>query len=172
MQRVAIFGNVGAGKSTLAMQLHSLTKLPIYHIDKILWREGWERVPEEEFTQQHTAILAKQQWILDGVGYQSTWGQRCTAADTIVLLDPSVEICKAQALKRMEEDSVRPNPFVSKGCPYPLKFKDQQMEIVEKLQEQLRPLFLQLIEKYTTTKKIYQLQHGTEEFIREIAETV
>jgi adenylate kinase family enzyme len=33
MRRVAIFGNAGGGKSTLARRLAELTKLPLYVVD-------------------------------------------------------------------------------------------------------------------------------------------
>jgi adenylate kinase family enzyme len=40
MKRVAIFGNTGAGKSTLAKHLAELTRLPLYPIDIIQYRAG------------------------------------------------------------------------------------------------------------------------------------
>ena len=35
MKRVAVFGNTGGGKSTLAKRLAEITRLPLYPIDKI-----------------------------------------------------------------------------------------------------------------------------------------
>jgi adenylate kinase family enzyme len=35
MKRVAVFGNAGGGKSTLAKRLAELTRLPLYPIDMI-----------------------------------------------------------------------------------------------------------------------------------------
>ena len=40
MKRVAIFGNAGGGKSTLALELAAITGLPLYVLDKIKYRPG------------------------------------------------------------------------------------------------------------------------------------
>ena len=49
MTRVAIFGNTGAGKSTLARKLAAVTGLPLYPLDLIQWRVGDAPVPHEEY---------------------------------------------------------------------------------------------------------------------------
>jgi adenylate kinase family enzyme len=40
MRRVAIFGNAGGGKSTLARCLAELTHLPLYVVDMMQFRAG------------------------------------------------------------------------------------------------------------------------------------
>ena len=40
MKRVAVFGNAGGGKSTLAKRLSEMTKLPLHPIDLIQYRPG------------------------------------------------------------------------------------------------------------------------------------
>lgn len=97
MNRIAIIGNAGSGKSTLAMQLKEITKLPVFHIDKILWKENWERTPEEEFRVKPRQMINETSWILDGVGYESTWEERLDASDTIIFLD----LEKENALNRL-----------------------------------------------------------------------
>jgi adenylate kinase family enzyme len=49
MKRVAVFGNAGGGKSTLARHLADMTGLPLYVIDLMQFREGGAKVPQEEF---------------------------------------------------------------------------------------------------------------------------
>jgi hypothetical protein len=50
MKRVAIFGNAGGGKSTLARELAAITGLPLHVIDKIrfraslLGRDEWQSI--------------------------------------------------------------------------------------------------------------------------------
>ncbi len=39
MRKVAVFGNAGGGKSTLARQLAQLTQLPLYPLDTIQYRQ-------------------------------------------------------------------------------------------------------------------------------------
>jgi ABC-type nitrate/sulfonate/bicarbonate transport system ATPase subunit len=40
VKRVAVFGNAGGGKSTLARRIAELTRLPLYVVDKMQFREG------------------------------------------------------------------------------------------------------------------------------------
>ncbi len=154
MKRITIIGNTGSGKSTFAMKIKEITGLPVYHIDKILWKKNWERTPEDEFTSKHGSILEKTSWILDGVGYHSTWEERFSAADTIIFLDMSLETCKRQALKRMEEDKIRPNPYVPEGCPYPIELKDKQMELITKNHIELQSMIIEMIGKFKDEKEI------------------
>ena len=48
MKKVAVFGNTGGGKSTLAKRLAGLTGLPLYPPDLIQYRVGGGKVPDEE----------------------------------------------------------------------------------------------------------------------------
>src|SRR6185436_5260435 len=47
MKRVAVFGNAGGGKSTLARRLAELTRLPLYPLDMIQFRAGGGKVPHD-----------------------------------------------------------------------------------------------------------------------------
>jgi adenylate kinase family enzyme len=53
MTKIIIIGNGGTGKSTLGDQLSRLLSIPIYHIDELTMKEGWERVPESDFLQHY-----------------------------------------------------------------------------------------------------------------------
>jgi hypothetical protein len=48
MRKVAVFGNAGGGKSTLARRLAEVTGLPLYPLDRIQFRAGGGKVPYEE----------------------------------------------------------------------------------------------------------------------------
>ena len=87
MQRVAVFGNAGGGKSTLARRLAELTQLPLYPIDMIQFRVGGGEVPREKYLEAHAEILAKDEWIIDGYGCVASAWQRFSAADTLVYVD-------------------------------------------------------------------------------------
>ena len=65
MKRVAIFGNAGGGKSTLARELAAITGLPLYVIDEIKFRPGGSEVPHEEYLQLHSAVVSRDTWIID-----------------------------------------------------------------------------------------------------------
>jgi adenylate kinase family enzyme len=57
VKRVAVFGNAGGGKSTLAKKLAEVTGLPLFPLDRIQWRVGGEKVPDDEYLQRHAQLL-------------------------------------------------------------------------------------------------------------------
>jgi hypothetical protein len=72
MKRAAVFGNAGGGKSTLARQLAEITRLPLYVLDKLQFREGGAAVPHDEYLALHHDLLARETWIIDGYGDDTT----------------------------------------------------------------------------------------------------
>jgi adenylate kinase family enzyme len=61
---VAVFGNAGGGKSTLARELAAITGLPLHVLDKL---HG--EIPYEEYLQAHTTLVDGDEWIIDGFGF-------------------------------------------------------------------------------------------------------
>ncbi|KFZ37743.1 adenylate kinase [Shewanella mangrovi] len=87
MKKVAVFGNAGAGKSTLAKQLAEATQLPLYALDKIKYLPGGAELPHEQYLVQHAKIITQEQWIIDGFGCVTSAWQRFAAADTLIYID-------------------------------------------------------------------------------------
>src|SRR5262245_55400198 len=87
MNKVAVFGNAGAGKSTLARKLAELTRLPLYPIDLIQFRAGGGRVPHAQYLDAHAELLRRDLWIIDGFGDVKSSGERFAAADTLIYVD-------------------------------------------------------------------------------------
>ncbi|NEQ79006.1 MAG: adenylate kinase, partial [Moorea sp. SIO2I5] len=90
MNRVAVFGNTGAGKSTLSKRLAEITGLPLVNLDLMQYRPGGDQVPHAEFKAAHDHLLQQEQWIVDGFGSLDTVWQRLDVADTLVYLDMAV----------------------------------------------------------------------------------
>src|ERR1700759_2541491 len=87
MKKVAIFGNAGGGKSTLAKQLAKLTRLPVYPLDLLQYRVGGGKVSDEDFAKAHTQLMGREEWIIDGFGTAATAWERFVAADTLIYVD-------------------------------------------------------------------------------------
>lgn len=87
MSRVAVFGNAGGGKSTLARRLAELTGLPLHVIDMMQFRPGGAPVPHDEYLAAHAALLGQDRWIIDGFGSVASAWERFAAADTLVYVD-------------------------------------------------------------------------------------
>ncbi len=101
MKRVAIFGNAGGGKSTLARELAAITGLPLYAIDKIKFRPGGAEVPHEEYLQLHTALVGRDEWIIDGFESIKLAWERFEAADTLVHVDLPLAVHALWVTKRL-----------------------------------------------------------------------
>jgi adenylate kinase family enzyme len=87
VKKVAIFGNAGGGKSTLARKLAELTGLPLYPLDMIQYRAGGGQVPDGEYVKAHAELLQRDAWIIDGFGSVKSAWERFAAADTLVYVD-------------------------------------------------------------------------------------
>src|SRR3954469_9956914 len=87
MKRVAIFGNTGGGKSTLARRLAELTRLPFYPLDLIQFRAGGRQVTHEGYVKAHADLLRKDEWIIEGFGDVASAWERFSRADTLIYID-------------------------------------------------------------------------------------
>jgi adenylate kinase family enzyme len=88
MRKVAVFGNAGAGKSTLARRLAEITGLSLYPVDTIKFQAGGSEVPHQEYLKIHADLLLnRDQWMIDGFGCVASAWERFSAADTLVYID-------------------------------------------------------------------------------------
>ena len=101
MKRVAVFGNAGGGKSTIARRLAELTGLPLYVVDMMQFRAGGVKVPQDEFLQAHADLLRRDEWIIDGAGGVALLWERFAAADTLVYVDLPLLLHYAWVTKRL-----------------------------------------------------------------------
>jgi adenylate kinase family enzyme len=87
MSRVVVIGNAAGGKSTLARQMSIARSLPLVEIDKLLWQEGWRLAPPEDYSAQHAAAVARDEWIIEGLGSQASIPARIARATEVLLID-------------------------------------------------------------------------------------
>ena len=92
MTRVMIIGGNGSGKSTFAKQLHTITGLPLVHLDRLLWYGNWQTRTREEFDALLGAELEKDVWIIDG-NYNRTIPKRLSYCETVFYFDFSTLRC-------------------------------------------------------------------------------
>lgn len=102
MQRVAVIGCGGSGKTTLANELAARLGVPVIHIDSHYWqfRDGQrvESTPEEWAT-CHRELIARPAWVMDGMKL-GLLRERLVRADTVVYLDPPTRSCLLGIFRR------------------------------------------------------------------------
>ena len=100
MKKIIVIGCPGSGKSTFAKELNKFYNLPLYHLDMIWNKPDKTTITREEFDNILDKIFKEEAWIIDG-NYQRTLEQRIKEADTIFLLDYSLEVCLMGATSRV-----------------------------------------------------------------------
>jgi adenylate kinase family enzyme len=86
MDRVAVVGSIGVGKSVLAQRLGALLQVRVYDFDDLYWRRDRERLPADEWAALLGKILGERRWILDGFPLSVTV-EPLDRADTVLFLD-------------------------------------------------------------------------------------
>jgi adenylate kinase family enzyme len=104
MKRVVILGRGASGKSTLAVRLGEITRLPVIELDTVFWRAGLVATRRDEWVIAQERLVAEQRWIMDGdLGPYDAIEIRLRAADTILFLDFSLARCAWRAIQRSPE---------------------------------------------------------------------
>jgi adenylate kinase family enzyme len=128
VQRVAVVGPGGAGKSTFATQLGRRTGIPVVHLDRHYWKPGWVEPPADEWRRIQAELVGAEAWIADG-NYGGTFDLRFERADTVIVLQPPALVCVSRAVRRSVRN--RGHAVQAAGCP-----------------ERLDPAFLRWIWRY------------------------
>lgn len=114
MQRIAVVGSGGAGKSTFATELGRQLAVPVIHLDEHYWQPGWVETATEEWRDRQRKLLASDRWIVDG-NYTSTLDVRLDRADTVVVLAIPRWRCLIRVLRRWLQHYGR--AVQAAGCP-------------------------------------------------------
>ncbi|AFY36888.1 hypothetical protein Lepto7376_0455 [[Leptolyngbya] sp. PCC 7376] len=170
MNRVAVFGNTGGGKSTLSRQIAAVTGLPLHVLDKVQFKSGGIPVSPEEFTQAHQRILDSERWVIDGFGNPKLLWQRLDIADTLVYIDLPIYIHFWWVTKRFITGYIHP----PKGWPENSPLWKSSMNSYKTLylcEKYLTPKYREYVEKSKTTKNVYHLRSPKEitQFVKSLS---
>ena len=141
MKKIIVIGCPGSGKSTFARALHDKTGIPLYHLDMMYWNADKTTVEKSVFLERLSAVLEKDEWIIDG-NYGSTMELRMAACDTVIFLDYPLDVC----LDGIKERRRKPRS----DMPWIETEEDAEfIEFIRNYDEQQKPKVLELLEKYS-----------------------
>lgn len=152
MNRVAVVGSGGSGKSTFAQELSQITGLPLVHLDEHYWRPGWVETPSDEWRQIQSALVGQSRWIIEG-NYSGTYDLRFERVDTVIILSPPRRVCVYRVVKRVALNWHR--DVQAAGCPERLDVSF--LHWVWRFPYDARPLLDQALARYAGRFAVVEL---------------
>ena len=156
MKKVAVFGNAGGGKSTVARKLAALTGLPLHVIDMMPLQAGGEEVRKA-----HAELVQRDAWIIDGFGgVQAAW-ERFARADTLVYLDLPLFSHFLGVTRRMMKGLLAAPEGWPQGTPV-IRTSMQSYGVLWPCHRHLTPKYRRLVAEARSEKDVHHLRSGAE----------
>jgi adenylate kinase family enzyme len=64
MSRILVTGNAGSGKSSVATKLAQMLSHPLYGVDKLVWKENWQKTSSADRDKEVAAIIEQESWVI------------------------------------------------------------------------------------------------------------
>jgi adenylate kinase family enzyme len=160
MRRVAVFGNAGGGKSTLARALAGITGLPLHVVDLVQFGPGGVRMPHAEYLRTHAALLREEAWIIDGYGCTASAFERFAAADTLIHVDLPLALHHWRVTKRLVRGLFADPPGWPPGSPV-WSSSMSSYRVLWRCDRHLTPRYRQLLSE-ARSKRVHHLRSKRE----------
>ncbi|MCB2310464.1 DNA topology modulation protein [Clostridium tagluense] len=121
-KRIMVIGSPGSGKSTFSRKLAGVVDLPLIHLDKEFWNNGWIETPKEDWAKKQKCLILGCEWILDG-NYGGTMDIRLEKADTVICFKLSRIVCLLSYFKRVITNINKVRPDMPEGCREKIDFE-------------------------------------------------
>lgn len=136
MKKILVTGNAGSGKSTLARRVASRLSIPYHTLDRVVWKKGWQKTPQEEKNRLIRELLDQETWVIDGVSLTVQ-----AEADTVVFLDVPRRVSFWRVTKRNWRYLFHSRPELPPRCPEALIIP-KLCKIIWRFPTKVRPAIL------------------------------
>lgn len=65
LQRIAVYGGSGSGKTHFSKKLGDMLDIPVFHLDDIFHGPNWKQLNTEDFRTKINEITSYDKWIID-----------------------------------------------------------------------------------------------------------
>lgn len=114
MEKIAILGSPGAGKTTLARNLSRILNIKVRHLDRLFWQSDWGKKTRDDRIDILQNLVQEQRWIIEGTYINSS--KIHLHADTIIFLDIPIFVCLWHVIKRHYVHQDRTRRDIPEGC--------------------------------------------------------
>lgn len=159
MQRIAVIGNAGGGKTTLSRLLGDALQVPVYHVDSIQYRSGWVKTPSDECDRRLDELAAAESWIIDGFGSDGAIERRLRAADTVVFIDFPLPVHYWWVCKRQWRTRRRKRTELPDKCPeFTLRYSCKLAVVMWAVHRDYRPWFRELVSDLPGNVSVFHIR--------------
>jgi adenylate kinase family enzyme len=167
MERIAVIGCGGSGKTTLSRRLGELLDLPVIHIDDQYWREvdgvRIESTPEQ-WRRRHHELVAGDRWVIDGMKL-GVLEERLAAASAVILLDLPVVVCLSGIAHRWLRFRGRDRPDLGVYVDVSWEF----VRWVWSFRPRHRPRVLELLDAYEGDVIVLRRRRDVRRLVEQVA---
>ncbi len=171
-RRIAIIGNAGSGKSTVARKMQSFCDLPLHHLDTYFWKSNWTPPNRDEYKIIHDRLCDQNEWVIEGTNL-SLWEHRMNRAEIIIILKIPRYLCLWRIFKRTWRYYGKQAPSSAQGCHERFNWKFVKfLHWVWCFHSKYETKITELLDTYQHTKKIYVLssQQEIDVFLEKLAD--
>jgi adenylate kinase family enzyme len=166
VERIAIVGCGGSGKSYVAREIGRLLEAPVTHLDAVYFDDEWNPLPMEKFEALQRELVAAPRWVIDG-NYNSTLQVRLEAADTVIFMDMPTRTCLWGIISRQLRHGRGQN---TQAGVYNRINRDV-LRYVAGYRRKMRPRVQAKLDQYATHADVIALtgRRRTRRFLRDVA---
>jgi adenylate kinase family enzyme len=145
IKRIAIIGNGGGGKTTLAKALAEKCSLPLIHVDSIQYLAEMKVRDVSETTRILNQHADEDSWLIDGFGSFEVMKHRFERADQVIFIDFPLWRHYYWCTKRQIKSLWAPRAELPDGCKEAtFAYTIQLFKILRRVHTKIRPKLLEL----------------------------